>query len=259
MNLATDIREAYHDLDLAPGASLEEVRAAYRRLARALHPDLNPGSRGALMGRVNRAYQKLLAHLSGQEASIPPPRPVRPRPATRPYIYEEFQAPPRRDKRERKSRHYRRALKVARAVARAAEAAEAAGPTPPAPTPGEFYRASRASTPAGEQTPSWRLLGLEERNGCLVYKVEVSGRPQALTLPVRRIQSCPHCGGSGVLGRGRHRRTCPDCGGRGSITRSDRMQVELPPQWGPGWVIPAPQAGRPLAVELIPSPTGQGA
>ncbi len=248
MNLATDIIEAYHDLDLAPGAGLEEVRAAYRRLARALHPDLNPGSRGALMGRVNRAYQKLLAHLDGQTAPAGP--------ATRPYVYEEFQAPPRKDKRERSSRHFRRAFQVARAMARAAETT---GDSRPAPTPGDFRRPHRPAAPVPEAAPSWRLLGLEERGGCLVYKVEVWGRPRALSLPVRRIQNCPHCGGRGKLGRGRHRRTCPDCGGKGHITRSERMQVELPPQWGPGWVIPAGRRGRNLAVELIPAPAGQGA
>ncbi len=251
MNLATEIIEAYHDLDLAPGAGLEEVRAAYRRLARALHPDLNPGSRGALMGRVNRAYQRLLAHLGAEPAPVQPPRP-----ATRPYVYEEFQAPPRRDKRERASRHFRRACEVAQAMARATENP---GDAQPAPTPGDFCRSRRSFSPAPERAPSWRLLGLEERGGCLVYKVEVSGRPRVLTLPVRRIQVCPHCGGRGKLGRGRRQRTCPDCGGKGRITRSERLRVELPPRWGAGRIIPAGAEGRNLAVELIPSPAGRGA
>ena len=37
--------EAYRVLGLAPGASLEEVRAAYRRLIRRVHPDLGGSSR----------------------------------------------------------------------------------------------------------------------------------------------------------------------------------------------------------------------
>lgn len=66
MDLAEDIHKAYQELDLTPGASLNEVKDAYRRLARALHPDLHPGARGALMSRVNRAYERLVRHLEGQ-------------------------------------------------------------------------------------------------------------------------------------------------------------------------------------------------
>ncbi len=66
MDLARDIHKAYQELDLTPGASLDEVKNAYRRLARALHPDLHPDAMGALMSRVNQAYDKLVRHLEGQ-------------------------------------------------------------------------------------------------------------------------------------------------------------------------------------------------
>lgn len=50
--------ELYDVLGVAPGASREEIRAAFRRLARALHPDVNP--RGAeTFKQVTRAYDLL--------------------------------------------------------------------------------------------------------------------------------------------------------------------------------------------------------
>lgn len=49
--------EAYRVLGLAPGASLEEVRAAYRRLMRRVHPDL--GGSSALAALLNAAKDRL--------------------------------------------------------------------------------------------------------------------------------------------------------------------------------------------------------
>lgn len=49
--------EAYRVLGLAPGASVEEVRAAYRRLMRRVHPDL--GGSDALAALLNAAKDLL--------------------------------------------------------------------------------------------------------------------------------------------------------------------------------------------------------
>src|SRR5262252_6975676 len=52
----------YQLLGVSPGASAEDIRAAYRRLAKAYHPDLNAGSAvaAARMARVNVAKSVLL-------------------------------------------------------------------------------------------------------------------------------------------------------------------------------------------------------
>ena len=49
--------EAYRMLGLAEGASVEEVRAAYRRLMRKVHPDL--GGSSALAALLNAAKERL--------------------------------------------------------------------------------------------------------------------------------------------------------------------------------------------------------
>lgn len=60
-----NLDQCYQLFDLQPGASAIEVKAAYRRLARAMHPDLNPADRDAHKRFVtlNQAYQALLESL----------------------------------------------------------------------------------------------------------------------------------------------------------------------------------------------------
>lgn len=51
---------AWDVLGVAPGATPEEIRRAYRRRAKATHPDVNPGIDRAEFQRVQAAYQSLL-------------------------------------------------------------------------------------------------------------------------------------------------------------------------------------------------------
>ena len=56
--MATD---PYEVLGLPHGASDSEVKAAYRRLAKRYHPDLNPGDTKAAerMNEINAAYDQI--------------------------------------------------------------------------------------------------------------------------------------------------------------------------------------------------------
>src|ERR1700736_3332131 len=52
--------DLYRELQVEPGADLEAIRAAYRRLARLYHPDLNPRPEAAeRMRAINAAYSVL--------------------------------------------------------------------------------------------------------------------------------------------------------------------------------------------------------
>src|SRR3546814_8294852 len=54
-------KTAYEILGVARDATSEEIRGAYRRLAKALHPDLNPGDAAAeaRFKEVGQAYRIL--------------------------------------------------------------------------------------------------------------------------------------------------------------------------------------------------------
>ncbi len=54
-------KDPYEVLGVAHGASEEEIKSAYRRLAKKYHPDLNPGDPTAAqkMNEVNQAYDQI--------------------------------------------------------------------------------------------------------------------------------------------------------------------------------------------------------
>ncbi len=64
----TNLDRCYQLLGICRGASLDELKAAYRSLARKWHPDLNPGDRDAHQRFItlNEAYQILLAGITTQ-------------------------------------------------------------------------------------------------------------------------------------------------------------------------------------------------
>lgn len=53
--------DPYRVLGLQPGASEEEVKRAYRQLAKKYHPDMNPGDEHAakMMNDINAAYDQI--------------------------------------------------------------------------------------------------------------------------------------------------------------------------------------------------------
>jgi hypothetical protein len=75
------LNQAYRALGLEPGAPWDDVRAAHRRLAKELHPDVVGGDARA-MASVNIAFATLVANRDLLTAPPPPP-PVETTPRTR--------------------------------------------------------------------------------------------------------------------------------------------------------------------------------
>lgn len=83
---SVDTRDALATLGLAPGADLDAVRAAFRRLVRTHHPDVaGPGSNDRT-ARLTEAYRvlKQAADADGIVAGAPPPPPEPPPAPTAP-------------------------------------------------------------------------------------------------------------------------------------------------------------------------------
>jgi hypothetical protein len=62
------MNEYYKELELQPGASLEEITQSYRRLISLYHPDRHPGPASEeLTKRLNLAFNKLQEYIESPE------------------------------------------------------------------------------------------------------------------------------------------------------------------------------------------------
>jgi HEAT repeat protein len=69
--------ESYRVLGLKPGASFEELKHAYRMLAKEFHPDSKSGKGNALaFSRVVQAYRNIVLELNAPSAAAPARRAV---------------------------------------------------------------------------------------------------------------------------------------------------------------------------------------
>jgi tetratricopeptide (TPR) repeat protein len=72
-----NLDKCYQLLGICRGASLDELKAAYRSLARKFHPDLNPGDLDASQRFIalNEAYQVLLGKIQAHSVRTAPATP----------------------------------------------------------------------------------------------------------------------------------------------------------------------------------------
>lgn len=66
------LEQAYNLLGLNPSASIDEIKTIYRRMAKSMHPDLNPEDPTARdrFNTLNQAYQLLLVAARSTTANI---------------------------------------------------------------------------------------------------------------------------------------------------------------------------------------------
>ncbi|MFN3201870.1 MAG: DnaJ C-terminal domain-containing protein [Bradymonadia bacterium] len=151
--MTLSLRQSHRALGLMPGASLVEVRKAYRSLALKMHPDVDPRPESVEKFKsITAAYNHLVAHLSNKAQAKASPK-ASPRPASRPAPQpapepSKTEAPRAQRTRSTKDREAARARwrqqaaswKAARAARVAAEAAEKAA------------RAARAAEAAAQRS-----------------------------------------------------------------------------------------------------------
>ncbi len=204
-------KDLYAVLGVPRTASAEEIRKAYRKLARQYHPDVNPGNRQAeeRFKEISFAYDVLgdpekrrLYDEFGHEGLQPGFDPVR-------------------------AREYRRWSESGRGFSfRPEEGGFSFGFEMPrgrrragaergfADILNEMFGGA-AHAPASGQDVEHRLE--------IDFLDALRGTQTAVT--IRRPAPCAACGGSGRQGR----RACTACGGTGTVEQRERLTVKIPP------------------------------
>ncbi|MFA5162551.1 MAG: J domain-containing protein [Elusimicrobiales bacterium] len=214
--MSVDYKDYYKTLGVPRGAGADDIKSAYRKLARKYHPDLQPESRKAEMSEkfkeINEAYEvlsddgkKRLYDQLGpewenkQRASGPRPQPGRP--------------------------------------AGGFSGADFGGGFYGGPRPGGGFSRQSEGPDMAQFSDFFRsIFGGADMGGFggfsqprreepaleLPLADALRGGGKILSIPVR--QTCSYCGGTGRQGRAR----CPQCGGAGAVSAQKEVRVNFP-------------------------------
>lgn len=233
-----DPEDLYALLGVARTATGDQIRRAYRKLARQHHPDVNPGNQEAeeQFKKISAAYD-VLSDAEKRKA------------------YDEFGAESLKGGFDpERSRAYRQWSEAKSAAGQAARGRvdevpfeldlddilgglgqrARRGPQRPAEVVAEveldFADALRgteleARVPVARSCPTCHGSG--DKPGSEVKTCAVcggSGRVQVVEGPMRFMAPCRACGGDGRIGP-----PCPTCSGAGTVAGEERLRVRIPP------------------------------
>ncbi len=215
-------KDLYAVLGLSKGATADEIRKAYRKLARQNHPDVNPGDK-----KAEERFKDI--SLANDVLSSPEKR----------AIYDEFGVDglaPNFD--ATRAREYRRWADSGQGFSFRREAGGGGGGNA-----FDFgFESPRARRRRAEEERSFADILSEMFSGAaeapqaaptqgtdIEYPIEVDFldalRGTKTAVSVRRPAPCPACKGTGRLG---NRRACTECGGTGSVEKRERLTVKIP-------------------------------
>ncbi len=197
------MKDLYASLGVARGASRDEIKKAYRKLARRYHPDVNPGSPAA--EKRFKEIQEAYAVLSEPD---------------RRAQYDQFGTV---DEAEMAAQHERaRRQRSPEGVRFQFDGASFGGFPDMGELFGDVFRGFSTSTRRRGRPPA------EEAVAELDLAQAVAGA--TVVVPVRAEVECPECRGAGI----KDREACSRCRGAGVLIRTDRLRVRLPAGVGEG-------------------------
>lgn len=229
----------YELFGVRKSASVAEIRRAYQKLARRLHPDLNPGDPLAAerFGAVTLAYEMLsdpqrrAAYDRGERKAPAPP-------AVAAVGFEGFDF-----SMEVKGGSAFREL-FESVLQRAPGAEPVRGEDLEARVLLDFGEAMhgarrRVELVRQEACPSCRGAGDVATDPSPCPRCHGTGQLRARRGHMVFSRACPDCGGEGR--RARH--ACPRCSGEGRVLHSDVMEVSIPPGIADGARLRLPDGG----------------
>jgi len=209
-------QDLYAILGVNRTATADEIKKAYRKLARKHHPDMNPG---------NKQAEERFKEISVAQDVLTDPKKRK--------LYDEFGFEGLQPNFEpERAREYKRWAESGHGFAfRPGEGG----------TSGFEFRRGRAGREADEESSFADFInqmfggtGASEpppaaRGEDLEHTVEVDFmdalRGTQIPVTVRRPSPCPQCKGTGRQGL----RGCTRCGGTGTIEQRERLTVKIPP------------------------------
>lgn len=216
------MKDLYEFLGVGRAATADEIKKAYRRLARKHHPDVNPHNANA--EKLFREIQEAYAVLSNKEKRA---------------RYDEFGTVDEADAARRQgARHQRGAHQVQFDFGGFPGGFQDLGSIF-----GDIFGGARREE-ARPSAPAEAAVELD-------FAQAVRG--SAVVVAVRREVACTGCSGSGrVAGR-----VCGRCSGSGVLVETERVRVKIPPGVGDGDRIRAGLKGGgevSVAVQVRPDP-----
>lgn len=197
-----EYKDYYKVLGVSRGASGDEIKKAFRKLARKYHPDVNPGDKKAeeKFKEINEAYEVL---------SDPEKR--KKYDTLGPNWQEQFGFQPGAGA-GRRTYTYRTSPLDFDATG-FSDFFEAL-----------FGRGATGGGPTGTRTQDFRRRAGENIEQPVEVTLQEAYTGAARTFNIQSTEVCPVCYGTGEVDG----RICSNCGGQGMVPRNKRIQVKIP-------------------------------